>query len=161
MMAFFHKVFAFLLLFVYVTAYAGVGVHECSVEHCSSLCFNASDSDSCQEMHEHHHHHDGDEHHHHTHQHHHHHDHHHCHGNCNGVHISQDGCCSTTLYVVTSSQCVDSDNYAKSAQTFSAIAIPTIESEKWQAVAFSHQLNTAPGSLYKLRTVQTDVRLRL
>lgn len=93
------KISTALLLMVYIAAFAGFRLHECSVDHTVQILSVMAD-DACQEVH---HHHCSDEGHcgHH---------HHHCPEEhtaapeAGGVQISEADCCANSLYVLSDAQ---------------------------------------------------------
>ena len=152
------KISTALLLMVYIAAFAGFRLHECSVDHTVQILSVMAD-DACQEVH---HHHCSDEGHcgHH---------HHHCpeeHAaapEAGGVQIAEADCCANSLHVLTDAQLAsdgDVDEVAVKGLQEATAPIYANAAEPAStlfASAFCTPVSTVPGRivlvLYSVRRV--------
>ena len=92
-----------LLLVVYLAAFAGFKIHECTCDHTVELLSMLADDD-CEQVH--HHHCEDPEHC----EHHHHHSHHSEAEEPEGLQISESDCCHNSVHILSSEQITDSDD---------------------------------------------------
>ena len=129
-MKFAGKTATALLLVVYIMAFAGFRLHECTVDHTVEI-LSVLEGDACEDVH-HHHCHDearcG-------------HRHHHCEedhtaGEGGGVQIGEADCCSNSLYVLSEAQIVSDDgDEASAAKCFDQASAPVCVSAVQPAAA--------------------------